>query len=96
VRIISRRTLREFWQQPGRRDAEGPLKAWFAEAAATSWQSPADIKRRYQHASVLKNNQVVFNIGGNKYRLVVGVDYDRQVIFIKFIGNHTEYDRLRL
>ncbi|MFZ8990734.1 MAG: type II toxin-antitoxin system HigB family toxin [Pseudohongiellaceae bacterium] len=96
MRIISRRTLREFWQQPGRRDAEGPLKAWFAEAAAASWQSPADIKRRYQHASFLKNNQVVFNIGGNKYRLVVGVDYDRQVIFIKFIDNHTEYDRLRL
>ena len=71
MRIIAKRTLREFWEKPEHRDAEQPLKAWYAEARNATWSTPADIKARYRHASIVGNNRVVFNIAGNKYRLVV-------------------------
>lgn len=92
MRIIARRTLRTFWERHA--DAEGPLRAWFAEARAASWQSPADVKARYAAASILANDRVVFNIGGNKYRLVVAVRYDFGILYIRFIGTHAEYDRI--
>ena len=92
MRIIARRTLRDFWEQhPG---AEQPLKAWFAEAQAAEWNTPQAIKGRYRHASFVGDNRVVFNIGGNKYRLVVHVSYCFGIVYIKFIGTHAEYDRI--
>jgi len=92
MRIIARRTLREFWEQ--HRNAEQPLKAWFAEASAASWDTPQMIKARYRHASFVADNRVIFNIGGNKFRLVVHVNYDYSIVFIKFVGTHSEYDRI--
>jgi mRNA interferase HigB len=71
-----------------------PLLAWFREAERASWKSPADIKRQYASASFVGNDRVVFNIGGNKYRLVVAVRYDVAVVFIRFIGTHAQYDRI--
>jgi len=92
MRIIARRTLRDFWARHP--DAEPPLRAWFAEVNGAHWRGPADIKRRYPSASVLANNRVVFDIGGNKYRLVVAIRYDVRIVFIRFIGTHRQYDRI--
>ena len=92
MRIIARRALRDFWKRHP--DSEQPLKAWFAEAQAAHWSSPQVIKRRYRHASFVADNRVIFNIGGNKYRLVVHVNYGLSVVYIKFIGTHSEYDRI--
>ena len=92
MRVIARRTLREFWQR--HRRAEQPLKAWYAEAARAGRQGPQDIKAAYAHASFLADNRVVFSIAGNRYRLVVHVNYGYQIVYVKFVGTHAEYDRV--
>src|SRR5512144_3027380 len=73
VRIVARRTLREFWHKHA--DAEQPLRAWYHDVRKAEWSAPADVKRIYSNASVVGENRIVFNIGGNKYRLVVAVNY---------------------
>jgi mRNA interferase HigB len=93
VRIIAKRTLVQFWES-GHGDAEQPLKAWHALAKAASWSEPKEIKAKFSSASFLANNRVVFNISGNKYRLVVKVDYEFQAIYICFIGSHAEHDKI--
>ena len=92
MRIIARRTLREYWERYP--SAEQPLKAWFRETAASDWSSPEPEKRRYRHASILKGNRVVFNIGGNRYRLVVQINHDLRIIYIRFVGSHEAYDKV--
>jgi mRNA interferase HigB len=92
VRVISRRTLREFWAQRSHRDAEQPLRAWFAEVRRAAWRTPADIKAAHRNASFVGSDRVVFNIGGNKYRLVVAVKYSAQLVFVRFVGTHADYD----
>ena len=92
MRVIAKSTLRAFWSEPGHEDAEQPLLAWHKETEAANWASPADIKRQFGSASVLQAGRVVFNIGGNKYRLVVAVRYDLKIVFIRFIGTHSDYD----
>jgi mRNA interferase HigB len=92
MRIIARRTLREFWLQHA--DAEEPLLAWCRDASRAEWKSPRDIKDIYVNASILSGDRVVFNIKGNSYRLVVAVRYDTGIIFVRFIGTHREYDRI--
>jgi mRNA interferase HigB len=92
VSIIARRTLREFWDQRSHRDAEQPLRAWFAEVRRAVWRTPADIKLAHRNASFVGSDRVVFNVGGNKYRLVVAVKYSAQLVFIRFVGTHAEYD----
>jgi mRNA interferase HigB len=92
MRVIALRTLRQFWQKAGYADAETPLLAWYREALQASWQTPADVKARHGSASILKNSRAVFNIAGNKYRLVVRIRYDRGIVFVRFIGTHKEYD----
>ena len=92
MHVISRKTLREFWE--AHPDSEGPLKAWHAEAKAALWQTPAQIKARYRTASILRNSRVVFNIGGNKYRLIVRVNYKCGTVYVRFIGTHSDYDRI--
>lgn len=84
--------MREFWQTPGRTDAELPLRAWFKEAETAVWRTPADIKVRFGSASFVGNNRVVFNIAGNKCRLVVAIRYDLGIVFIRFIGTHAQYE----
>ncbi len=90
MRVIAVSTLRTFWKRHP--DAEQPLKAWFEEATNASWTQPSDIKERYRSASILKNRRVVFNIKGNDYRLVVAIAYKLQVVYVKFVGTHKEYD----
>jgi mRNA interferase HigB len=92
MRIIARRTLRAFWERHP--DSEQPLRAWFREAAAADWTSPADVKARYASASILKGNRVVFDIGGNKYRLIVKFNYDYRIGYIRFVGTHAAYDEI--
>ena len=94
MRVIAKRSLRVFWQQhPG---ARGPLEAWHQEASKARWQNPQQIKERYASASFVGRERVVFNIGGNKYRLVVRINYTVGIIFIRFIGTHAEYDRINV
>jgi len=93
MRIIARRTLKEFWEA-GHADAEQPLKAWFAEVQRAKWASMADVKERFPHASVVDRERVIFNIGGNKYRLVVKVWFPGQTVWVKFVGTHRQYDDL--
>lgn len=95
MRIITKRALREFWEsQPGHSDAEGPLRSWYTEARRANWRTPADIKAHYGSASVLQRGRVVFNICGNKYRLVVQINFGYQTIYVRFVGTHAEYDRI--
>lgn len=92
MRIVAKRTLREYWEaEPG---AEQPLKSWFAVAAKADWASPADVKTMYRNASIVGRSRVVFNIGGNRYRLIVRFDYARRIGFVRFVGTHREYDRV--
>ncbi len=92
MRVIAKSTLKEFWKNHP--DAEQPLKAWFREATRAEWKSPSDIKLIYSSASILKKSRVVFNISGNKYRLVVKVEYEWKLIYIRFIGTHEEYNSI--
>lgn len=94
MRIISRRTLLEFWSDRRYRDAEQPLRAWFTEVKRATWRTPADVKAAHRNASFLANNRVVFNIAGNKYRLVVAVKYTAQIVFVRFVGTHEQYDAI--
>lgn len=94
MRVITRGALQTYWTRTGREDSEDPLKAWYAEAKNATWKTPADIKVRYRSASFLADNRVVFNIGGNKHRLVVHVNYAVGIVLIKFVGSHAEYDEI--
>lgn len=96
MRVIAKRTLREFYQHPQHRDAKGPLESWHAEACKAEWHNPHEIKAVFGNASIINDSLVVFNIAGNKYRLVVDVDYTRQAMFVKFVGTHAQYDKLDL
>jgi mRNA interferase HigB len=96
MRVIAKRTLRDFYLQAQFKDARGPLEAWHAEVLKAQWLTPHDIKAQFGSASIIDDSLVVFNIGGNKYRLLVDVDYVRQAMFVKFVGPHAEYDKLTL
>jgi len=90
MRIIAKRTLRVFWERdPG---AEQPLKSWYAIATKADWSSPAEVKDAYGTASIVGNNRVVFNVGGNRYRLIVRFDYSHRIGFVRFVGTHADYD----
>ncbi len=92
MRIIARRTLRESWAVHA--DSEQALATWYRIAHAARWESPLDIKARFADASIVANDRVVFNIRGNRYRLIAAFDYARQAGWIKFIGTHAAYDRV--
>lgn len=92
MRIIARKTLKDFWDKHP--DAEQPLRAWFKAAQAADWESPADVKAAYANASILRDNRVCFNVGGKKHRLIVRINYAYRVVYIRFVGTHAEYDRI--
>lgn len=98
MRIIARRTLREFIvSQEGRKDhvaLKAALEAWFAEVSKAEWASTADVKRLYATASIVSADRIVFNIKGNDYRLVVSVDFEKAILWIKWIGAHEDYDKI--
>lgn len=95
MRIISKRTLREFWESdPKYLDAKGPLEAWHEEVLKADWATPQEVKAPFRNASILKNSRVVFNIKGNDYRLIVAFNYPYEIAFIKFVGTHKQYDEI--
>ncbi len=95
MRIIAKRTIVEFYKnKPEYSDAKGQLEAWYAEVRSAHWKHPSDVKVLYRIASILKSNRIVFNICGNKYRLIVKVNYPAQIVFIRFIGTHKQYDAI--
>ena len=92
MRIVAKRTLRTYWEKERR--AEQSLRSWHAVAAKADWSSPADVKAAYRTASIVGGDRVVFDIGGNRYRLVVRFDYEHRIGFVRFVGTHAEYDRI--
>ena len=92
MRVIARKTLREFWES--HTDARQPLQAWHADVKHAVWKKPSGIKEVYRNDSFSANNRVVFNIKGNKYRLVVVIQYEHSIVYIRFVGTHREYDKI--
>ena len=92
MRIIAKRTLREFWERHP--DARGPLDDWYNRTRRADWQSPEEIALTWPRFSILRNDRVVFRIKGNDYRLVVAIFYPGRKVYIRFIGTHAEYDRI--
>jgi mRNA interferase HigB len=94
MRIIALSALKRFWEDsPEYIDARDPALAWYRHALKADWGAPADVKQDFRNASILKNGRVVFNIAGNKYRLVVWINYAYKVVYIRFIGSHAQYDK---
>lgn len=94
MRVIAERTLINFWRQYT--DAQSPLEAWHDIVVKSDWKTPQDVKASFAAASICANNRVVFNIGGNKYRLVVEIAYQISVVWVKFIGTHKTYDSINV
>jgi mRNA interferase HigB len=94
VKIISRLLLRRLWEREGCEDAKQPLLSWFKEVERARWRSPADVKKLYGSADFVGDGRIVFNIGGNKYRLVVWVKYSIELVLIKWVGTHEGYDAI--
>ena len=94
MRIIAKSTLKNFWEQPNYSDFRAPLESWHDEVLKAIWTSPQAVKEQYGSASICANNRVVFNIGGNKYRLVVEMQYRANIAWVKFIGTHEQYDKI--
>jgi mRNA interferase HigB len=92
VRVIAKRTLRAFWIK--HKDCEQQLRAWYKEAEEARWKKVKEVKEQYPTASFLPNNRVVFNIKGNRYRLIVRINYDYGIVWIRFIGTHDDYDKI--
>lgn len=92
MRIIAKRVLREFWEIHN--DAEMPLRTWFHDAERSRWMNTQHIKAVYRNASFVGDNRVVFNICGNKYRLIVKFEFKYGVGYVRFIGTHKQYDRI--
>ncbi|WP_115870035.1 type II toxin-antitoxin system HigB family toxin [Marinoscillum furvescens] len=91
-RIFAKRTLRKFWEKHA--ETEQYLKTWYDTAMSSSWDSPNEVKKTYANASILKSGRVVFNIKGNDYRLVAKINFEKQWLFVRFIGTHAEYEKI--
>jgi mRNA interferase HigB len=98
VRVIARGTLNDFVRNRVERKLKQAVKdqldAWYSEAAKATWKSPAELKAQYRSASIISSERVVFNIKGNDYRLIVAINYHYQVLLIKWLGTHKEYDQI--
>lgn len=92
MRVISQKILREFWGKHP--DTQQALQSWYADAKRANWTSPSEIKKVYRNASIIANNRVVFNIKGNNYRVVIAIQYEFGIVYIRFVGTHQEYDKI--
>jgi mRNA interferase HigB len=91
-RIFAKSTLREFWEKHP--DSEQYLKTWYETVMNADWKNPTDVKNNFAHASILKDSRIVFNIKGNCYRLVIKFNFEHQLAFVRFIGTHSDYDKI--
>ena len=96
MRVIAKSTLVKFWSQPEYADSKGALQCWHDETVNANWKTPRNIKAQYCNASICGNNRVVFNIAGNKYRLVVEMQYRAGIVWVKFLGTHAQYDQVNV
>ena len=94
MRIIAFRTIREFYEKPEYADSEIALRSWYYEVKVAEWKNPNELKQQFRNASIVGEGRMVFNIKGNDYRLVVAIDYEYQIIFIRFIGTHKQYEQI--
>jgi mRNA interferase HigB len=95
VRIIALGTVKAFLgRSPAHADAREPVMAWFRQVKGADWATPADVKRATRSVSILRDGRAVFNIAGNKYRIVVWINYPYRVVYIRFIGTHHQYDAI--
>lgn len=95
MRVIARSAIREFLDSdPSYADAKEPLEAWYQHTANADWPTPAEVKSQFRSASILQDGRVLFNIAGNKYRVVVWINYAYRVVYIRFIGTHRQYDQI--
>jgi mRNA interferase HigB len=95
VRIIALSTIKAFLNRSSAHDdAREPVMAWFRQVRAADWATPADVKRAVRSVSILRDGRAVFNIAGNKYRIVVWINYPYRVVYIRFIGTHRQYDAI--
>lgn len=91
-RIVAKRTIREFWEKHP--DSKEYLETWHETVKGANWRNPNEIKEFYSTVSILKNSRIVFNIRGNHYRLVAKINFEKQWLFIRFIGTHKDYDNI--
>jgi len=96
MRVIAKSTLRAFYEEPNYADSQSALEAWHYEVLKAEWSNPNEIKAQYKSASIVGNNKVIFNICGNKYRLIVKINYFAGIVYIKFIGTHKQYDKIKV
>lgn len=95
MRILALSTLRKFWESsPSYADSIDPGMAWYRETLKAHWSTPNEVKAQFSSASILRDGRVVFNIAGNKYRLVVWINYAYRVVYIRFVGTHKQYDEI--
>lgn len=95
MRIIALSTLKAFWEEsPEFSDAQAPTLAWHQQVKAADWAQPADVKAAFGNASILRDGRAVFNIAGNKYRIVVWINYPYRIVYVRFIGTHSQYDAI--
>lgn len=92
MRVIAKKILREFWTI--HKDCEQQLKSWYKEVDKGSWQNLNQLKNDYPNASILSESRICFNIKGNNYRLIVKINFDYQMVWIRFIGTHADYDKI--
>lgn len=92
MRIIAKKTLKEFWKTHP--DSEQALRAWYAKTKKASWHTPSDVKNDYRNASFIADNRIVFNIKGNKYRLITAILYHNRIIYIRFVGTHNDCNKI--
>jgi len=96
MRIVSKKILKDFYETPNYIDNKNALEAWHREVLKLDWNNPNEIKDMYSSASMLGDEKVVFNISGNKYRLIVKINYHAKIVFVKFIGTHKQYDKVNI
>ena len=96
MRIISKKRLKDFYEQSKYADSKSALEAWHKEVSKLDWDTPNEVKEMYRSASIIGDEKVVFNIAGNKYRLIVAINYYAKIVFVKFIGTHKQYDKINL
>ena len=90
MRVIAANTIKDYWEEHP--DSEPSLKAWLQEVEQSNWKTPHELKQKYRHASILTGKRVVFNIGGNNFRLIVDIEYRLKIVFVVWFGTHSQYD----
>jgi mRNA interferase HigB len=95
MRIIAKSRLREYWEASGNEKSKPYLNEWYHFCLKQNWNTPQDIKNLFRNASFIANDRLIFNVKGNEYRIICAMDYARQAMFIKFVGTHKEYDRVK-